>query len=133
MSVSVVVCHTFKAHFFSSTTLGIAVYFHSLQTKVCPLCVGVVLGTSINIAICCILRPPFLLGTTLCMSSVITTLRPESVCCVPGLWVSLARPSALSSVFAALKLKSIHYVLRYALSYNLRHHYLLPPKDLLCA
>ena len=133
MSVGVAVRHTLRAHFCSSTTLGVAVYLHSPQTEVCPLCIGVVLGTTIGIVAHCISRPLFLPGTTLSMPSIFTALILKSICCVPGLWVPLAQPSTLSSVFVTLRLESVHCVLRYPLSYNLRRRCLLPPKDLLCA
>ena len=71
-----------QAYFYSSTTLGVAVCLHSPQTKVCLLCVGVVLGTTIGVAIYCISRFPFLPRITLGMSSVFTALRPglSAVC-----------------------------------------------------
>ena len=78
-------CHTLRAHFYSSTTLSVAVYLHSPQTEAYPLYAGVVLGTIIGIAIRCILRLSFLLGATLGMPSVFIALKPESVCCVLGL------------------------------------------------
>ena len=117
--------------FFSSTTFGVIVCLHTPQTKVCPLCAGAFLGTTIDIAACCMLRPLFLPGMTAGMSSVFIALRPKSVNYVPGLWVPLARPSALRSVFLALKPKYVRCVLRYPLGYNLRRHRPLPPKNLL--
>ena len=46
MSTSVAMRHTLRAHFWSSTTLGVAICLHSIQTKVCPLCAGVVFGNN---------------------------------------------------------------------------------------
>ena len=85
MSTSVAVRHTLRAHFYSRTTLDVAVCLHIPQTEVCPLCTRGVLGTTIGIAIRCISRLPFLPDTTLGMPSVFITLRPESVRCVLGL------------------------------------------------
>ena len=84
-SADVTVCHTLRANFYSNTTLGVTICLHSPQTKVCPLCVGGVLGTTIDIAVHCISRLPFLPSTTLSMSSIFTALRPEFVHCVPRL------------------------------------------------
>ena len=69
MSAGVAMRHTLRAYFYSSTTLGVTVYLYSLQIEVCPLCVGVVLGTTIDIVICCISRLLFLPYTTLDMPS----------------------------------------------------------------
>ena len=85
MFIGVAMHHTLRTHFCSSTTLSVAVYLHSPQTEVCPLCAGVVLGTTIDIVICCILGPSFLAGTTLGMSSIFTALRPKSIRYVPRL------------------------------------------------
>ena len=85
MSTGVVVRHTLRAHFYFSTTLGVAIYLYRLQTEVCLLRARVVFGTTICIAICCISRLLFLPGTTLGMSFVFITLRPEFVRYVVGL------------------------------------------------
>ena len=85
MSVGVAMHHTLRAHFYFSTTLSVVVYLHSPQTEVCLLCAGVVLGTTIDIAICCVSKLSSLPDTILSMRSIFTALRPESVRCVPGL------------------------------------------------
>ena len=85
MSIGVAVRHTLKLIFDSNITLGIVVCLHSPQTDVCPLCAKGVLGTTIDIAIRCVSRLPFFLGTTLGMPSIFIALRPESVHYVPRL------------------------------------------------
>ena len=85
MFIGVVIRHILMVHLCSSTTLGVVVCLYSSQTEVCQLCVGVVLGTTISIAICCISRPSFFLGMTLGMLSVFTALRLKFVHCVLGL------------------------------------------------
>ena len=83
MSAGVAVRHALRANFYSSMTFCIVVCLHSPQIEICPLCAGVVLGTTIGIAVRCILRLSFLPDTTLGMLSVFTTLRLESVYYVP--------------------------------------------------
>ena len=124
--------HTLKAHFFSSTTLDVAVLLQSPQIEVCLLCAKAILATTIGVVVNCILRPLFLPGTTLGMPFVSTILRPKSVRCVLGFWVPLAQPSVLLSIFVALRPEFVRCVLRYPLGYNLRHRHPLLPKDLLC-
>ena len=85
MSAGVAVRHTLRAHFYTSTTLGIVVYLHSSQTEVYPLCARVVLGATIGIVIRCISRLPFSHNTTLGMSSIFIALRLESVHYAPRL------------------------------------------------
>ena len=85
MSIGVTVHHTLRVHFYSNMTLDIAICLHSPQTEVYLVCVGGVLGTTIGIAVRCISRLPFLPSMTLDMSSIFTTLRLESIRCVPGL------------------------------------------------
>ena len=131
MSAGIVVRHTLKAHFCSSTTLGIAICLHSPQTKVCPLCAGAVLGTTINIVVRCLSRPPFLPDMTLGMLFVFTALRSKSVCCVPELWVPLARPSTLPSIFATLRPEFIRCVLPFWL--QPLASLFVASKNLLCA
>ena len=117
---------------FLSTTLGIAIYLHSPQTKVCPLCARAVLGTIIGIAVHCMSRPSFLPGMTLgiivCLHSPKTGVCPLCT----GTWVSLARPSVLSSVFTTLISEFVCCVLRYPLGYNLWRCLPLHTKNLLC-
>ena len=85
MSASIVVHHTLRAHFYSNTTLGVAIYLHSPQMEVCLLCARVVLERTICIAVYCISRLSFLPNTTLDISSIFTALRPEFIHCVLGL------------------------------------------------
>ena len=79
MSTGVAMHHTLRAYFYSSTTLGVTVYLHSPWIEVYLLCAGVVLGTTIDIAVYIISRLPFLPDTTLGMPSVFTALRPKSI------------------------------------------------------
>ena len=85
MSASVAICHTLMAHFCFTMTLDVVVCLYSPQTEVCPLCVGVVLGTTISIDVHCISKLSFLPDTALDMLSVFTALRLKFVCCVLGL------------------------------------------------
>ena len=85
MFTSVVVHHILRARFYFSMTLGIVVYFYNPQIEVCLLCAGVILGTTIGIAVCCISRLLFLPGTTLGMPFVSTTLRLEFINYISGL------------------------------------------------